>query len=191
MNLHYRLNRLKVSLLRSFRSVQHDIYIFAVLMFLSILGVGITDAFEQLSHWYWLAMVPVFFSACLYLEWQASIESGVASRTIIIKQVQHWLGLLGAVYLAFFLRQIGSLDNQTTGLILLLLLALTTFLAGVNMGWMFRLLGIFLGLCLILVAYMEHYIGFVIAISGMMLFLYRYLSKAAALLTAADSEHNN
>jgi hypothetical protein len=191
MNLQYRLSRLKVITFKAIKAVRHDVYIFAGLMFLSILGVGITDAFEHLSHWYWLAMVPIFFSACLFLEWQASIDSGVPAKTIIIKQVQHWLGLLGAVYLAFFLRQIGSLDNQTTGLVLLLLLALSTFLAGVTMGWMFRLLGIFLGLCLVLVAYMEHYVGFIIAISVLMLFLYHYLVKAVNSMGDDDEADSN
>lgn len=186
MNLQYRLSRLKVITFKTIKAVRHDVYIFAGLMFLSILGVGVTDAFEHLSHWYWLAMVPIFFSACLFLEWHASIDSGVPAKTIIIKQVQHWLGLLGAVYLAFFLRQIGSLDNQTTGLVLLLLLALSTFLAGVTMGWMFRLLGIFLGLCLVLVAYMEHYVGFIIAISVLMLFLYHYLVNAVSSMAEDD-----
>jgi hypothetical protein len=144
-------------------------------MFLSILGVGITDASERMSHWYWLSMVPIFFGACVFLEWQASKASGIPAKTIVIKLALHWTGLLGAFFLTFFMREIGSFNNEATGLVLLLLLALTTFLAGVNTGWMFRLLGIFLGLCLILVVYMEHYIALIICISVFMLILYHYL----------------
>lgn len=132
MNLNDRLKQLKTTSANNIKFVRYDGYIFAILMFLSILGVAITDASERMSHWYWLAMVPVFFGACLYLEWQNSLESGVPTKTIVLKQIQHWLGLLAGIYMTFFLREIGSLDNQTTGLILLLLLALTTFLAGVS-----------------------------------------------------------
>ncbi|MFA5985372.1 MAG: hypothetical protein WC782_15250 [Methylococcaceae bacterium] len=144
------------------KAIHYHWYILGGLMLLSILGVAIVDATEVVSHWYWLALVPVFFSACLYVEWDATKESGVSARTIVFKQVLHWSGLLIAVFLAFFLRNIGSLDNQTTGLVLLLLLALTTFLAGVTMGWLFRLLGIFLGLSLYFVAYMEHYLQMIL-----------------------------
>ena len=98
------------------------------------------------------------------------------AKTILVKQIQHWLGLLVGIYLTFFLREIGSLDNQTTGLILLLLLALTTFLAGVTMGWLFRLCwASFWPFVLSLVVYMEHYLGFIIGISVLMLVLYHFL----------------
>ena len=187
MNLQHQIERLKPLFFKGLRTVKYDGLIFAILMFLSILGVGIADALERASHWYWTAMVPVFFGCCIYLEWHASKDSEESIGTIILKQVQHWLGLLAAFYLAFFLREIGSLDNQTTGLILLLLLAVGTFMAGVHMGWLFKLLGIFLGCCLILVAYMEHYVGVMIALSVLMLILYHFLMKAAA----AHNEEEN
>ena len=177
MNLDVRASLSKISTLKVLKAIRHDVYIFAVLMFLSILGVGITDASVRLSHWYWTAMIPVFFGACLFLEWHAKDKSGADPKALVIKQVQHWLGLLAGFYLAFFLRGIGSLDNQSTGLILLLLLALGTFFAGVTMGWLFKLLGIFLGICLMLVAYMENYIAVIISLSVAMLIVYRFLTR--------------
>lgn len=177
MSLHNRLEQLKKTSSEGIKTVRYDGYIFAILMFLSVLGVAFTDASGRLSQWYWLAMVPVFFGSCLYLEWQTSLESGVPAKTILLKQIQHWLGLLVGVYLTFRLRDIGSFDNQATGLILLLLLALTTFLAGVTMGWLFRLLGIFLALSLLFVAYMENYLGVIIGLSVLMLVSYRFLSS--------------
>ena len=59
-------------------------------------------------------------------------------------------------------------------------------MAGVTMGWLFRLLGIFLGLCLILVAYMENYIAVIIALSVFMLVLYRFLTKTTRLVEDDD-----
>ncbi len=47
----------------------------------------------------------------------------------------HWIGLVVAVQLVYLLLHIGRLDNENTGLIILLLLALTTFLAGIHLGW--------------------------------------------------------
>lgn len=159
-------------------SVRYDVYIFTALIFLSILGVGIADAFEHAAHWYWVGMVPVFFGACLWLEWQAIQHASVSPREILLVQIQHWLGVATAFYLTFILREIGSLDNQTTGLILLLVLALGTYLSGITTGWLFRLLGMFLGLCLIMVAYMEHYVAVLIASAIAMLSLYHYLAKS-------------
>lgn len=177
MNLDNETNQLKNITQKGIKTIHYDGYIFAALMLLSIFGVAITDASEQISHWYWLAMVPIFFAACLYLEWQTSAKSGVPAKTIVLKQIQHWLGLLAGISITFYLREIGSFDNQTTGLILLLLLSLTTFLAGVTVGWLFRLLGIFLALCLVLVVYMEHYLSLIVGISVLMLILHHFLVK--------------
>ncbi|MGR9115819.1 MAG: hypothetical protein ACU85E_08635 [Gammaproteobacteria bacterium] len=158
-------------------AIRYDWYVLTGLLLLSIIGVGFTDAYEKMSHWYWLAMVPVFFGACLLMEWKTSREHGMPLRALLIKQVQHWLGLLAGVYLTFFLRELGSLDNETTGLILLLIFALTTYLAGVTMGWLFRLLGFFLGLCLIMVAYLENYIWLITASAFLILILYSFLIR--------------
>ena len=146
-------------------------------MLLSIIGVGLTNAAERMSHWYWVAMVPVFFSACLFIEWKGSREEGTSVIDLLLKQLQNWLGLLAAIYMTFILREMGSLNNETTGLVLLMLFALTTFLVGVTMGWLFRLLGIFLGICLIAVAYLELYLWIIIAVSFVLLLLYHFLVR--------------
>jgi len=44
-------------------------WIVVVLIGLSIIGVGITDFAPAASHWYWLAMVPLFGLACIFVEW--------------------------------------------------------------------------------------------------------------------------
>jgi hypothetical protein len=171
------LKRIQISAYAWLKSIRYDWYVLISLLSLSIVGVGYTDAAQRASHWYWLAMVPVFFSTCLFIEWKAARESGLSARSIIIKQVQHWSGLLACVYLTFFLRDFGRLDNESTGLILLLMFALATFLAGVTMGWLFRLLGIFLGLSLFFVAYVENFIWIIIGISFLILVAYYLLVR--------------
>jgi hypothetical protein len=50
------------------------------------------------------------------------------------------------------------LTYESTGLIILLLLALTTFIAGIQLGFQLCLLGGFLGLTVLMVAYLEQYV---------------------------------
>lgn len=73
------------------------------------------------------------------------------------------------------LRNIGGLDNQTTGLSLLLIFALGTYLAEVTTGLLFQLLGIFLALSLVMVAYTEHYIWVTIGFALVVLILYSFV----------------
>jgi len=94
---------------------------------------------------------------------------------LLTGQLKHWIGLMVAVYSTFLLSKKGSLDNQTTGLMLLSNFALATYLAGDISGWVFRLLGIFLAFSLIIVAYMEHYIWVIIVVSLVLLALYQLI----------------
>lgn len=90
------------------------------------------------------------------------------------KLLMHWLSLLIAVFLTLMLKDIGNVDNQATGLILLLLFALATFQTGITMGWLFRSLGILLVVSLAFVAYAEHYIRLILTVSVAVVFTYGY-----------------
>lgn len=157
------------------KSIRSDFYILAGLLILSITGVALADAFVNISLWYWLAMVPVFFAASVFIDWKNTFEPGQSFLTLLIKQFAHWAGLMVVVYIAFMLRGIGSLDNTTTGLMLLSSFALATYLAGDISGWVFRLLGMFLAASLVIVAYMEHYIWVIIGVSLFLLAAYQFI----------------
>jgi hypothetical protein len=146
--------------------------ILIVLILLSIIGIGITDFSPADSHRYWFAMVPVFAGACLILEWSRARGKGLKWTTIVGTQLLLWLGLLLAVRLAYLLLHTGRLDNENIGLIILLLLALTTFFAGIHLGWRLFVVGIFLG-ALIGAAYLEEFVWIflIIAIVVVAIFL--------------------
>lgn len=131
--------------------------ILIVLILLSIIGIGIVDYFPEYSRHYWLAMVLVFAGACLILEWSRARGKGQKWTTIVKTQLLLWVGLLLAVQIVFLLQRTRGLNNENTGLIILLLLALTTFFAGVNLGWRLLLVAIFLGLALIGAVYLEQF----------------------------------
>jgi len=128
------------------------------LIALSIIGIGITDYSPAKSYKYWVAMVPIFCGACLILEWSRVRGKGFKWTTILRTQLIHWVGLLVAVRLVFEMLHKGRLDNENTGLVILLLLALSTFLAGIHLGWRLCLVGGFLGAALVAATYLEEYV---------------------------------
>ena len=115
--------------------------IMILLVLLAIVGIGITDFSPQLSHWYWLAMVVITGIACIVMEWSRARKKGLSATTIVKKEVFIWLGVLVAVNLVYFLFHSGRLDSENTGLVILLILALATFLAGLRLDWRLCLLG--------------------------------------------------
>jgi hypothetical protein len=131
---------------------------FPFLILLALGGVGFTDINPLNSHLYWLSMVPVFASACLLLEWLQERNRGLKWTEVLRAQLMLWLSLLVGVLLVYMLLHSGRLDNENTGLIVLLLLAMTTFAAGLQLGPLVMLLGGFLALSLVLAAYIESYV---------------------------------
>ncbi len=150
-----------------------------VLILLSIIGIGITDFSPGESRHYWFAMVPVFAGACLILEWSRARGRGQKWTTIVRTQLLLWLGLLVAVRLVFLLLHAGRLDNENTGLIILLLLALSTFFSGILQGWRLLIVGIFLGVALIGAMYLEEFVWMFLIIAIVVVAIFLLLKRYA------------
>ena len=159
-----------------------DGVIVILLVLLSIVGIGITDFSPLLSHWYWLAMVVVIGIACIVMEWSRARKKGLNAMTIVKKEVFIWLSVLVAVNLVYFLFHSGRLDSENTGLVILLILALATFLAGLRQDWRLCLLGVLLGGALILATYLEEFLWIVLmvvlAAAAGIYFMARYTSAS-------------
>lgn len=159
---------------------------YVALILLSVIGVAVTDFSRRYSHWYWYAMVPVFACACLIMEWARARNSGKSRMSILRPQLLTWFGLMVAVSLTHVLLFTGRLDYENTGLVLLLLLALTTFFAGVELGYHLCLLGGFLALTLLMMTYMEEYVWVVLlaGILGVAITVYAYKRRLNRLKSA-------
>lgn len=154
---------------------------FPFLILLALGGVGYTDINPAGSHLYWLSMVPIFAGACLLLEWLQERNRGLKWSTVLRTQLVLWYSLLVGVLLVYMLLYSGRLDNENTGLMVLLLLAMTTFAAGLQLGQMVMLLGVFLALSLVLAAYIETYVWLIMlgVAVGMAVLLHLYSKRDA------------
>ena len=147
-----------------------------VLVVFAYIGVAYTDVSPMRSQSYWYLMVPLFYIASLTTEWSNVRAGKYPWKSIIWYQTMQWLAVLAAVKMVFVIQQIGRLNNETTGLILLLLFALTTFITGIRMGWLFRLAGIFLAASLLILAYTERYLWILVLLGGLMLLFHHYVN---------------
>ncbi len=148
-----------------------------ILLGCTYIGVAYTDISPAQSHRYWLMMVPVFFIASLATEWQHVRSGKYPWKTVIWNHTLQWLAVLAAVQMVFSIQQTGRLNNEATGLILLLLFALITFITGIRMGWLFRLAGVFLAISLLLLAYLERYLWLLIIIGVLLLVIHHFLLR--------------
>jgi hypothetical protein len=134
------------------------------LLLLDVIGIGVTQFAVGFSQWYWLGMVVITAVACAFIVRFRAQRENLNTAIMMKNEVLFWLGVLAAVNLVFFLYQAGRLDSQSTGLVILLLLALATFLAGLRLGWQLCLLGGVLSGALVVAAYLAQFLWIVLLV---------------------------
>ena len=166
-------------------------YILLALMTLAVIGVGITYFLPAMSYRYWVAMVPVFGIACTSIEWSRLRRQKLDTWKTVRNQLYHWFGVLVSVYLVHTLLNIQQLTKQNAGLIVLLVLALGTFLAGIQLGWRLFVLGAFLWVILVVAAYLQGSLWVMILIGMVMISLFIYLRSRGSKSTEVVPESGN
>ena len=144
---------------------------------LAFLGVGITYVNKDLSHLYWLMMVPVFGTLCFVAQWSRRGGAEVKWPRLLLTEVLHWGGLLLAVELVYTLLSAGNIPRATTGMVTLLLFALVTFLYGVHLDRRFLGVGVFLGLSYVVMSYLAAYVWILLLIAALMVTVAIFMVK--------------
>jgi hypothetical protein len=150
----------------------------AGVLLLSILGVGITDVSPIKSYYYWMALTLLFGIASVLLVWLKQKHQEEESTSLALgAQVIHWVGTVFAVIVVFALLKSGRLTYENTGLIMMLILGLSIFLDGYHMNWRFTLVGFFIMISTILVAYAEAYMWIVSLLASVVLLVILFVKK--------------
>ncbi|RUM92611.1 MAG: hypothetical protein DSZ28_09425 [Thiothrix sp.] len=137
----------------------------SVLLILCFIGVAYTNVASVRSYHYWLWMIPVFAFSAIISEWSHYKRHEISGYRFIRQQILHWIAVFLAIKSIFLLNQIGRFNNDVTALSLMITLSLSTFIAGVYIGWRFIVLGLFISLATLLIAYMEVYIWVLIPVA--------------------------
>lgn len=131
--------------------------IFIALVLFALIGVVIADISPADAHGFWILMLGVFAAASIYCGRQHTDVNGNPVAGTVLKQVIHWGGALVAILCVYTLLHTGRINYEEAGLIMLLVLALATFLAGTHAGWRFYVLGSLLAITTVVAAYLEEF----------------------------------
>ncbi len=124
--------------------------ILIIMVIFCLLGIAITDFSPQDAFMYWMAMIFVFGIAAMIAGWYHARQNydpngeGNEVKAIFKTQSLHWLGSLVSVICLFSFVEAGHMSQEATGLMVLLILGLTTYLDGIRIGWRFCLTGMYL-----------------------------------------------
>ncbi len=130
----------------------------AAAFILSVIGIGITNFRPEMSYRYWGAMTFILASAAIVLGWAKQQREGQPVKEMLFTQLVHWVATLAAVAAMFMLLHAGRLNYENTGLVVLVTLALATFLDGYRVSWGFSALGIMMFIAAMIGAYIEQYV---------------------------------
>ncbi|MCH9698080.1 MAG: hypothetical protein K0U68_08260 [Gammaproteobacteria bacterium] len=151
-----------------------DVFL-VILILLTMLGIYISDiaSFDQFGtadidgYLYWMIMIFVFAISAMLISLVQSKHKMIDFKHILVEQSLHWFGAILALFGVLLLVHAGSLSHESAALVFLLVLSLATYLDGIRIGWRFGLIGNYLGLAAVILAYSDNamWILYLIAIA--------------------------
>ncbi len=136
-----------------FASLVHEAP-YLLLIVLGLVGISWTSVARTPPTTYWVALTPVTALICIAAGWRHSPSN--ARLRMAASQALHWAAVLVAMYLITVSDSRGTLSADATGLMLLTLLALGLFTAGLNLwSWQLCATGAFLGVAAPVLAWVE------------------------------------
>lgn len=149
-----------------------DAMLFVGIMFMALLGVGITDYRGESAHGYWRYMLILMaLATTLWGVWRSRRLGLVASSKLLYQQAILWGSALITMAVIYLLLGTGRLNYETTGLLILLVLAFTTFIDGMLVSWKLYVVGALLLLTLLLATYVEQFLWMIVLAAVVMMAL--------------------
>ncbi len=145
---------------------------YLVVLGLMLLGVGYTSVSRRNLVGYWEFMALVIGVTVVSTAW-AEMHDRKARFRLILTQALHWAAFLVAMNLALLPGVQRLLNPEATGLTVLLLLALGTVTAGINiLSWQICFIGVVMALSVPAIAWLQQsaiviVLGLVVALVGL------------------------
>src|SRR3972149_3450015 len=130
------------------------------MILLAFIGLIVTEVKKDGGLDYWIVVSVLYVFSSLFLSWYLRHKEESHAVALIWHEIFHWFGLLLSVYLVTELVRIGMLNRFAASLVVVTLLGLSTFLAGVYIEKTFLLIGLLMGGIVVLIAFLTEYIYF-------------------------------
>ncbi len=157
--------------------------ILIIMVIFCLMGVVVTDFSPQDAFMYWMAMIFVFAIAAMVAGWYNAKRhydpygEGNEVKALLKMQSLHWLGSLVTVICLFSFVEAGHMSQEATGIMVLLILGLTTYLDGIRIGWRFCLTGMYLAVSAVATNYMETSMPWLFVLAVLIIAVTIYLEK--------------
>src|SRR5512143_1708180 len=128
---------------------------FFIIYVLALIGVAYTVYDAGKSAWYWRSMVPVYCLFCIAIQWPQVEDTFRERAKMALKQILHWGAFLLAMQIIFMPEVRILLNDQSTSFVLIMMLILSTFLAGVYLNWRLCVVAVLMALSEVSLIYFQ------------------------------------
>lgn len=119
---------------------------YILMLSMAVFGIGLVTFTGSPIGLYWEILTVVFCGLCIYVGWRNTTEKRDRIK-LVWTQALHWAAFLAAMWLIYTPTMRALVDVNATGLNLMVLLALGTFVAGVHAeAWQICIVGLILAL---------------------------------------------
>ncbi|WML90108.1 hypothetical protein RCF98_14170 [Thiothrix lacustris] len=149
-----------------------DTVLFIGIVFLAMLGVGITNYRADSAYSYWSYML-VFLAlmTTAWGMWRSKKLGLLETSKFLYQQAVLWGAALVAVAVIYWLRDAGRINVSTTGLLVLLMLTFATFVDGMLVSWKLHVVGALLLLTLLMAAYVWQFLWIIVLVAVVLIVL--------------------
>mgnify|MGYP006280532835 FL=1 len=119
---------------------------YIIMLSMAVLGIGLVTFTGQPVSLYWELLTPIYCAICIYVGWPHA-ETKSDRIKLVWTQILHWAAFLAAMWLIYSPTMRSLVDVNATGLNLMTILALATFVAGVHaQAWQICVVGLILAI---------------------------------------------
>ncbi|MFZ3327520.1 MAG: hypothetical protein WA231_17270 [Methylocella sp.] len=128
---------------------------YIAMLALAVIGVAYTSTARQAMTTYWIVLAPFFGVICVITRWR-DVEGKAPHWQLIQTQALHWVAVLVAMYLVFVADVKQMMNSDASALVLLTVLALGTFAAGVHVAaWRICVVGVELAIAVPAIVWLD------------------------------------
>jgi hypothetical protein len=152
-------------------------WLFCVLLVLALVGMGLTQATQGGGSVYWLILLWIYGLFSLARTWLQARQRHESIWSEIHLHLFHWLGALVAVHIIFVLERHDILSRDAASNVSMVILALSSYLAGLYFERMFLLLGIILAIMSVVGAFVEQYTLWLVMVPSSLIAVWLFLKS--------------
>jgi hypothetical protein len=127
-----------------------------------MIGLFLSNYSSVEALYYWCAMFPLFGVASISHQLTEARAAGTAFGPALLRQLLHWIGPVIAVKILFMQHARGQMSTDAVALTTVLVLAVTSFLAGVNFDSSFLWVSALLVLAALIGTEVETYLWLIV-----------------------------